>query len=134
MHSLTELGLSEGSQRAFLRSKYGSSGSWGSTAERYLAYLLNECGWTAQDILPQFQLGPYRVDFLVPKARAVVEVDGIFHELEVTKRRDRELDALTASIGLLGIRIQEKEVILDGPGTARRLAKLLRTRSRLVAP
>src|ERR1043165_1140681 len=78
-------------------------------------------GWRAMEfgtkngpseLIPQYEIGKYRVDFYVPKTNVVIEIDSFaFHErsseqLTYERRRHREIEDL----GYIFIRFSAKEV------------------------
>jgi very-short-patch-repair endonuclease len=53
----------------------------------------------------QHPVGPYTVDFAVPKARLVIEIDGGIHKLEQIRLRDTERQVVIESLGWRVLRI-----------------------------
>lgn len=52
----------------------------------------------------------YFVDFYLPDARLVVEVDGIYHQGNIQFEKDRERDGNFRSIGIRVMRIHNEEI------------------------
>ena len=61
----------------------------------------------------QKPLGPYVVDFYAPAAKLVIEVDGSQHYEPDHARRDAERDASLASQGVLVLRFDNRQVLLE---------------------
>ena len=61
----------------------------------------------------QKPLGPYIVDFFAPNAGLVVEVDGSQHMESQHFERDRVRDQCLAEEGLLVLRFNNREVLLE---------------------
>lgn len=63
------------------------------------------------EVRRQAPVGPYVVDFLVPEARLVVEVDGRSHDGR--GEADRAREAALAAMGLSVLRVSNDEVVQD---------------------
>lgn len=72
-------------------------------SERMLFSLLCTLG---VPVVPQAQIGPYTVDFLLPEQRAIVESDGRpYHSSSSDSRRDRQRDRDLQDMGYLTIHV-----------------------------
>ena len=58
-------------------------------------------------------LGPYIVDFYLPKIKLVIEVDGSQHLTETGLAADRRRTAYLESLGLKVIRFDNREVLIE---------------------
>jgi very-short-patch-repair endonuclease len=112
---------------SMIRRLYGKRTGATSPYEHYLADLLSKLD--APHFLQQFQIGDHRVDFFVPSARTIIEVDGFFHEMPQIERRDRQLDALADELGFHIIRITTDELEERGITFAKRLTQSLIARA-----
>jgi very-short-patch-repair endonuclease len=72
----------------------------------------------------QVPLGGYIVDFLAPRARLVLEVDGGYHA--VRQRADARRDRVLERLGYRVLRIQARAVHEQPRGSADRVANLRR--------
>lgn len=61
----------------------------------------------------QKPLGPFIVDFYAPAAMLVIELDGIQHQEPDHARRDAERDACLAGQGLLVLRFDNRQALLE---------------------
>lgn len=61
----------------------------------------------------QKPLGPFIVDFYAPATKLVIELDGSQHHEPDHARRDAERDACLASQGLLVLRFDNRQVLLE---------------------
>jgi very-short-patch-repair endonuclease len=78
----------------------------------------------------QKPLGPYIVDFFAPSAGLVVEVDGSQHTEADHFERDRVRDQCLAEEGLLVLRFNNREVLLETDAVLERIAEeILRRKS-----
>lgn len=71
----------------------------------------------------QKPLGPYIVDFFAPSAGLVVEVDGSQHAGADHLERDRVRDQCLADEGLLVLRFNNRQVLLEIDSVLERIAK-----------
>ena len=100
-----------------------SRGPWGSWYEEMVEDILKQLA--APKHYRQFRLGPYRVDFLFPAARIVLEVNGIYHETEQGRKRDRGLRDLVGELGFILLDITTDELEADPNKTIASIVKLL---------
>ncbi len=64
-----------------------------------------------EEFIPQATLGPYSVDFLLPKRKKVIECDGAYwHGLPESVIRDRRKDTYLTRQGLRVYRLSEKDI------------------------
>ncbi|RUW70385.1 MAG: DUF559 domain-containing protein [Mesorhizobium sp.] len=80
-------------------------------AESLLWYELREFAADGLKFRRQSPIGPYIVDFVCPRVKLIVEVDGDLHETEAGKRHDINRDAYLQSLGYVIVRIDEPDVI-----------------------
>ncbi|PBB38066.1 endonuclease domain-containing protein [Mesorhizobium sp. M1A.F.Ca.ET.072.01.1.1] len=80
-------------------------------AESLLWYELRELMADGLKFRRQSPIGPYIVDFVCPKVKLIVEVDGDLHETEAGRRHDVNRDAYLRSLGYVVVRIDEPDVI-----------------------
>ncbi|PBB90452.1 hypothetical protein CK215_22690 [Mesorhizobium sp. WSM3864] len=80
-------------------------------AESLLWYELRELTADGLKFRRQSPIGPYIVDFVCPKVKLIVEVDGDLHETEAGRRHDVNRDAYLRSLGYVVVRIDEPDVI-----------------------
>lgn len=80
-------------------------------AESLLWYELRELTADGLKFRRQSPIGPYIVDFVCPKVKLIVEVDGDLHETEAGRRHDVNRDACLPSLGYVVVRIDEPDVI-----------------------
>lgn len=68
----------------------------------------------------QASIGRYIVDFYCPKAKLVVEVDGVVHLTEEAQMHDKERDAYLRATGLKILRVTNSHVMgkIEGVGEA----------------
>jgi len=92
----------------YIRRFWGTTHSWGSSHEHYLAYALEKIG--APKFYQQFQFGPRRVDFLFPEARVIIEVNGPFHDTPRQVHRDQAFAHLVKELGFLLVEIPIEEI------------------------
>jgi very-short-patch-repair endonuclease len=71
----------------------------------------------------QKPLGPYILDFFAPGAGLVVEVDGGQHYEAEHLERDRQRDQCLADEGLLVLRFNNREVLLETEAVLERIAE-----------
>jgi Protein of unknown function (DUF559) len=78
------------------------------------------------DPLPEQVIGPYTVDFLWPKRRLVVEVDGWeTHGNRIAFEDDRARDVWLTTQGFRVVRFTWRQITKEGPSVARTLRRLL---------
>ena len=58
----------------------------------------------------QYQIENYIVDFYVPKAKIVIEIDGAQHGLPENKKADSERDAVLATWGIRVLRYTNEDI------------------------
>ncbi len=68
----------------------------------------------------QASIGRYIVDFYCPKAKLVVEVDGVVHLTEEAQMHDKERDVYLRATGLKILRVTNSDVMgnIEGVGEA----------------
>ncbi len=71
----------------------------------------------------QKPLGPFIVDFFAPAAGLVIEVDGGQHYKAEHLERDRQRDQCLADEGLLVLRFNNREVLLEMEAVLERIAE-----------
>jgi very-short-patch-repair endonuclease len=76
----------------------------------------------------QKPLGKYIVDFFVPKARLVVEVDGSQHAEERHAHRDKMRDDYLNSLGIKVLRFNSREVLANTDSVVDLIYKIVRER------
>ena len=120
--------------------------------ERRLFRLL---GMLGEDVVPQARVGPWTVDFLLPRVRVVIESDSrLFHARLDRQRADRLRDADLQARGYLTVHVWSDRLFADhgdseilrhvrfrvyrgrgewlgGPGAERQLANLRERAGRL---
>jgi very-short-patch-repair endonuclease len=77
-------------------------------------YLMNATmrkGQRGIKFVQQLPIGPYFADFCCPRAKLVVEVDGVYHDRQ--KEYDEKRDDFMAGHGLLVLRFRNDEVLAD---------------------
>ncbi|PBC01559.1 endonuclease domain-containing protein [Mesorhizobium sp. WSM3860] len=79
--------------------------------ESLLWYELRELTADGLKFRRQSPIGPYIVDFVCPRIKLIVEVDGDLHETEAGRRHDVNRDAYLRSLGYVVVRIDEPDVI-----------------------
>jgi very-short-patch-repair endonuclease len=83
----------------------------------------------------QKPLGPYIVDFFAPGAGLVIEVDGSQHLEAEHLERDRQRDQCLADEGLLVLRFDNREVLLETEAVLERIVEeIVRRRKSPLAP
>ena len=83
----------------------------------------------------QKPVGPYIVDFFAPSAGLVIEVDGSQHCEPEHLRKDSERDRCLADEGLLVLRFNNREVLLETDAVLERIyGEILRKKSPLAPP
>ncbi|MHC4976394.1 MAG: endonuclease domain-containing protein [Planctomycetota bacterium] len=71
----------------------------------------------------QHPIGPYVADFYCHKAKLVIEIDGLQHNDDWS--RDRQRDGYMRSKGLKVVRLTVSDVYKDVDGTIEQIASLL---------
>lgn len=80
----------------------------------------------------QKPIGPYIVDFFAPGAGLIVEVDGSQHGEPDHLEQDRVRDRCLADEGLLVLRFNNREVLLETDGVVERISsEIMRLKSPL---
>ena len=77
----------------------------------------------------QKPLGKYIVDFYVPKARLVVEVDGSQHRTPEHLESDRKRDEALAGMGLMVLRFNSREVMLETDAVVEKIYRIVKERT-----
>ncbi|MBV9570855.1 MAG: DUF559 domain-containing protein [Alphaproteobacteria bacterium] len=86
---------------------------WSMTdAERRLWALLRRKKLAGYRFRRQAQIGPYYADFFCPKARLIVEVDGVFHGNKDQDERDEARTHWLEAHGCRVIRFWNKQVFI----------------------
>lgn len=76
----------------------------------------------------QKPIGEYIVDFFIPKAKLVVEVDGSQHLISGNVERDRKRDAYLQDIGLMVLRFNSRDVLKKTDAVVEKMARTVRER------
>ncbi len=82
----------------------------------------------------QKPIGPFIVDFFAPGAGLVIEVDGSHHYETEHLEKDRQRDQCLADEGLLVLRFNNREVLLETDGVVERIAEEIQRRKSPLAP
>ena len=83
----------------------------------------------------QKPLGPFILDFFAPGAGLVIEVDGGQHYEAEHLERDRQRDQCLAEEGLLVLRFNNREVLLETEAVLERISEeILRRKKSPLAP
>lgn len=82
----------------------------------------------------QKPVGPYIVDFFAPGAGLVIEVDGSQHGEPEHLERDRMRDLCLADEGLLVLRFNNREVLLEIDAVLERISGEIQRRKSPLAP
>jgi very-short-patch-repair endonuclease len=82
----------------------------------------------------QKPIGPYIVDFFAPGAGLVIEVDGSQHGEPEHLERDRMRDLCLADEGLLVLRFNNREVLLETDAVLERIFGEIQRRKSPLAP
>lgn len=77
----------------------------GTAPENLFALALHRAGFDANEVHQQFQFGPFRLDFAIPRHQLAIEVDGWFHGHPDTQRTDRQRDRTLQAWGWLVHRV-----------------------------
>lgn len=78
----------------------------------------------------QKPLGPYILDFFAPGAGLVVEVDGSQHLEPEHLERDRQRDQCLAAEGLLVLRYNNRDVLLETDAVLEQIAEAILRRKK----
>ncbi len=78
----------------------------------------------------QKPLGPYILDFFAPSSGLVIEVDGSQHLEPDHLERDRQRDQCLADEGLLVLRFNNREVLLETDAVLEQIAEEILRRSK----
>jgi very-short-patch-repair endonuclease len=70
----------------------------------------------------QHPIGPYVADFYCPRAKLVIEIDGLIHDF--TSARDERRDVYMRELGLTVLRVPASEVMNDALSVAEALLRL----------
>ena len=73
----------------------------------------------------QYGIGPYILDFYIPKQKVAIEIDGGIHELSEVKEKDVNKDSFLMENGISVIRIKNKEITENIEDVVRRLEEVL---------
>ena len=79
----------------------------------------------------QKPIGGYIVDFYIPKAKLVIEVDGSQHSLNENVEKDRERDRYMKSVGIQVLRFNSIEVLKETDAVINVIARAVRERLNL---
>ncbi|WP_238442477.1 RecQ family ATP-dependent DNA helicase [Desulfofalx alkaliphila] len=106
--------------------------------EKYLPIHLGEFAFVQNLIIPEVEINEIcqvfnkrfmnqQVDFYLPQAKLVIEIDGQFHKLDDTTRiRDRERDSYLLKHGIKTIRIDTFELYNKRPAYYKKVEKILK--------
>jgi len=76
----------------------------------------------------QKPIGDYIVDFFIPKAKLVIEVDGSQHSVSENVARDQRRDAYMNSVGLQILRFNSNAVLKETDAVVEVIARVVRER------
>ena len=79
----------------------------------------------------QKPLGEYIVDFFIPKAKLVIEVDGSQHSASENAEKDRKRDAYMKGVGLQILRFKSNAVLKETNAVVNVIARAVRERLNL---
>jgi len=79
----------------------------------------------------QKPIGEYIVDFFIPKAKLVIEVDGSQHSVSENVSRDQRRDAYMSSVGLQVLRFNSNAVLKKTDAVVDVIARVVRERLNL---
>ena len=82
----------------------------------------------------QKPIGPYIVDFFAPGSGLVIEVDGSQHSEPEHFKKDRIRDQCLAEEGLLVLRFDNREVLLETDAVLERISEEVQRRKSALAP
>jgi len=94
-------------------------------AEQLLWQRLRSSQLAGLRVRRQQPIGPFIVDFFVPAARLVIEIDGGVHEGAEVQARDAERRRLLETTGLRVLRIRNEEVLSDVEAVVARIEESL---------
>jgi very-short-patch-repair endonuclease len=97
----------------------------GPTASQALLWKALRGGALAGRVRRQHPIGPYIVDFYVPRARLVIEVDGAVHAERAQGARDAVRDRALGAWGLRVVRVPAWRVERELGSVLRQLATLV---------
>ncbi|MGD9275425.1 MAG: endonuclease domain-containing protein [Desulfobacterales bacterium] len=81
----------------------------------------------------QKPLGEYIVDFVIPKAKLVIEVDGSQHSARENAEKDRKRDDYMKAVGLQIVRFKRSAVLKETDAVVDVIARTVRDRLNLCA-
>ncbi|MEN8781788.1 MAG: endonuclease domain-containing protein [Desulfobacterales bacterium] len=81
----------------------------------------------------QKPLGEYIVDFFIPKAKLVIEVDGSQHSANENAEKDRKRDDYMKAVGLQILRFKSNAVLKETDAVVDVIARAVRDRLNLCA-
>ena len=87
----------------------------------------------AIQVYRQKPIGDYIVDFFIPKAKLVIEVDGSQHSASENVARDQRRDAYMKSVGLQILRFNSNEVLEETDAVVDVIARAIQERLNLYA-
>jgi very-short-patch-repair endonuclease len=103
-------------------------------AEQLLWFRLRRNQLHGVQFYRQKPIGPYIVDFFAPGAGLVVEVDGSQHSEPEHFERDRVRDLCLADAGLLVLRFNNREVLLETDAVLEQISEEIQQRKSPLAP
>lgn len=77
----------------------------GNIGENRVIRALHAAGVRPREVVQQFRLGPYRLDFAWPAMRMGIEADGWVHTTREMRQRDKQRDAILTDWGWLVVRL-----------------------------
>ena len=66
-----------------------------------------------QRVLRQYSVGPYVLDFYIPKLKLAIEVDGVTHTTDEEKEYDRHRQEEIENLGIRFLRFRNPEVYAE---------------------
>jgi len=63
-----------------------------------------------KDFFHNYRIGRWFLDFYFPKLKLVIEVDSVWHDSKEKRKKDQEKDEDLSNLGILVIRVREKEI------------------------
>jgi len=81
----------------------------------------------------QKPIGDYVVDFFIPKAKLLIEVDGSQHSANENTEKDRKRDAYMKGVGLQILRFKSNAVLKETDAVVNVIARAVRERLELFA-
>ena len=103
-------------------------------AEQVLWFRLRRKQLHGVQFYRQKPIGPYIVDFFAPGAGLVVEVDGSQHSEPEHFERDRIRDLCLADVGLLVLRFNNRDVLLETEAVLEQISEEIQRRKSPLAP